>query len=106
MQVVDGAPNSHSQICCLDRFEDKALFELAPVTGKTHQLRVHMQTLGWPILHDRYYPTLQPKSADNYAQPLQLLAQQLSFIDPVTQRSRAFHCGYEMNSATWSFEKI
>jgi tRNA pseudouridine32 synthase/23S rRNA pseudouridine746 synthase len=100
MRVGDGAPNSHSRVRCLDRYKDKALFELEPVTGKTHQLRVHMQTLGWPILNDRYYPTLQPKSADNFAQPLQLLAQQLRFIDPVTQRSRAFHCGYVMNLET------
>lgn len=106
MRVDDGAPNSHSRIRCLDRFQDRSLFELEPVTGKTHQLRIHMQTLGWPILHDRYYPALQPKSADNFAQPLQLLAQQLRFIDPVTSQSRAFHCGYAINLAACSFEKV
>jgi len=62
--------------------------------------------LGWPILHDRYYPQLQPKSADNYAQPLQLLAQQLSFIDPVTSASRVFHCGYRLNLASEQFEMV
>ncbi|MGB0466489.1 MAG: pseudouridine synthase [Pontibacterium sp.] len=106
MQVVDGTPNSHSRIRCLKRLGDKALFELEPVTGKTHQLRVHMQTLGWPILHDRYYPELQPEAADNFARPLQLLAQQLRFIDPITSKPRAFHCGYEMNPATGSFERM
>ncbi|WP_428034143.1 pseudouridine synthase [Amphritea sp.] len=100
MQVVEGAANSHSRMRCLDRLQDTALFELEPVTGKTHQLRVHMQTLGWPILHDRYYPTLQPEAADDFTQPLQLLAQQLRFIDPVTQQPRAFHCGYTLNLAT------
>jgi len=90
MQVSDGTPNSHSVIRCLRQSDDKALFALEPITGKTHQLRVHMQTLGWPILHDKYYPTLQPKSADNYAKPLQLLAKELRFIDPVTQLPRAF----------------
>ncbi|WP_417224168.1 pseudouridine synthase [Amphritea sp.] len=104
MAVVDGEPNSHSRIRCLDRCQDKALFELHPVSGKTHQLRVHMQTLGWPILHDRYYPSLQPESVDNIAQPLQLLAQQLRFIDPVTQQPRVFHSGYGMNPDTWQFE--
>ena len=99
MRVYDGAPNSHSLIRCLDRLQGSALFELEPVTGKTHQLRVHMQTLGWPILHDRYYPTLQPEAADDFTQPLQLLAQQLRFIDPVTQQPRAFHCGYTLNLA-------
>jgi tRNA pseudouridine32 synthase/23S rRNA pseudouridine746 synthase len=90
MQVIDGEPNSHSVIRCLRQSNEKALFELEPITGKTHQLRVHMQTLGWPILHDKYYPELQPKSADIYSQPLQLLAKELRFIDPVTQLPRAF----------------
>jgi tRNA pseudouridine32 synthase/23S rRNA pseudouridine746 synthase len=106
MHVVEGEANSHSHIRCLDRSEDRALFELEPVTGKTHQLRVHMKSLGWPILHDRYYPVLQPESADDFAQPLQLLAQQLRFIDPVTGQPRAFHCGYEMDPRAWLFEKI
>lgn len=106
MRVEDGAPNSHSRIRCLDRFQDKALFELEPVTGKTHQLRVHMQTLGWPILYDRYYPALQPESADDFAKPLQLLAQQLRFIDPVTLQPREFHCGFEINPVTELFEKM
>ncbi len=100
MQVVPGDANSHSRMRCTARLNDLALFELEPVSGKTHQLRVHMQTLGWPILYDPFYPVLQPKASDNFAQPLQLLAQQLRFIDPVTQQPRAFHCGTALNLAT------
>jgi tRNA pseudouridine32 synthase/23S rRNA pseudouridine746 synthase len=73
----------------------QALFELNPVTGKTHQLRLHMQALGWPILNDKYYPQLQPLSADDYGAPLQLLAKELQFIDPVTQQPRRF--SYDRN---------
>ncbi|MFT6924595.1 MAG: tRNA pseudouridine32 synthase/23S rRNA pseudouridine746 synthase [Psychromonas sp.] len=90
MQVSAGETNSHSVIRCLQQSTTKALFELNPVTGKTHQLRVHMQALGWPILNDKYYPQLQPLSADNYSIPLQLLAKELEFIDPVTQQPRSF----------------
>lgn len=90
MRVIEGKANSHSVIRCLQQSTVKALFELNPVTGKTHQLRVHMQSLGWPILNDRYYPQLQPLSADNYSAPLQLLAKELRFIDPVTQHPRCF----------------
>lgn len=90
MQVVAGKANSHSVIRCLQQNAQQALFELQPITGKTHQLRVHMQGLGWPILNDQYYPHLQPQSADNYGEPLQLLAKQLQFIDPVTQQPRHF----------------
>ncbi|MFT5707050.1 MAG: tRNA pseudouridine32 synthase/23S rRNA pseudouridine746 synthase [Oceanospirillaceae bacterium] len=90
MCLAEGEANSHSVIRCLQQSADKALFELNPVTGKTHQLRVHMQALGWPILNDKYYPQLQPLSADNYSTPLQLLAKQLQFVDPVTQQPRSF----------------
>ena len=90
MKVVSGLPNSHSEIRCLKQTTDKRLFELNPITGKTHQLRIHMQTIGWPILNDRYYPTLQPETADDYSQPLQLLAKELQFIDPVTNLRRTF----------------
>ncbi|MFT4519063.1 MAG: tRNA pseudouridine32 synthase/23S rRNA pseudouridine746 synthase [Halioglobus sp.] len=92
MRVTEGEANSHSVIRCLQQSTHKALFELHPVTGKTHQLRLHMAALGWPILNDKYYPELQPLSADNYCAPLQLLAKELQFIDPVTQRSRCFSC--------------
>ncbi len=103
MQVIEGEANSHSVIRCLQQTvqqtaqetERKALFELNPITGKTHQLRLHMQTLGWPILNDKYYPQLQPLSADNYSAPLQLLAKELKFIDPITQQTRCF--SYEGN---------
>ncbi len=90
MRVTKGEANSHSVIRCLQQSTQKALFELNPVTGKTHQLRLHMQALGWPILNDKYYPQLQPLSADNYSAPLQLLAKRLQFIDPVTQHPRCF----------------
>ncbi len=90
MRVAEGEANSHSVIRCVQQTTEKALFELNPVTGKTHQLRVHMQALGWPILNDKYYPQLQPLSADNYSAPLQLLAKELQFIDPVTQQPRCF----------------
>jgi tRNA pseudouridine32 synthase/23S rRNA pseudouridine746 synthase len=90
MRVTEGEANSHSVIRCLQQSTQKALFELNPVTGKTHQLRLHMQALGWPILNDKYYPQLQPLSADNYCAPLQLLAKELQFIDPVTRHPRCF----------------
>jgi tRNA pseudouridine32 synthase/23S rRNA pseudouridine746 synthase len=90
MCVVEGEANSHSVIRCLQQSDHQALFELNPVTGKTHQLRVHMQTLGHPILNDNYYPNLKALSADDYSAPLQLLAMKLQFNDPVTQLPRRF----------------
>lgn len=97
MQVATGNANSHSLIRCVQQSSMQALFELNPITGKTHQLRLHMQTLGWPILNDKYYPQLQPLSKDNYSAPLQLLAKQLQFIDPMTQLLRRFDCGLSLS---------
>jgi tRNA pseudouridine32 synthase/23S rRNA pseudouridine746 synthase len=99
MRVTDGEANSHSVIQCLQQSSETALFELNPITGKTHQLRLHMQALGWPILNDKYYPQLQSLSADNYSAPLQLLAKELQFIDPVTQRPRCFSCDSNLSLA-------
>ena len=96
MEMVEGEPNSHSVIRCLAQSGDKALFELNPITGKTHQLRLHMQSLGWPLLNDRFYPTLLPKDEEVYSLPLQLLAKELRFIDPVTQQSRVFSSNTEL----------
>ncbi|CAA0104629.1 Ribosomal large subunit pseudouridine synthase A [BD1-7 clade bacterium] len=97
MRVVEGEANSHSVIRCVQQSGRAALFELHPVTGKTHQLRLHMQGLGWPILNDDYYPELQPFTADDYSAPLQLLAKKLEFTDPVTQQSRCFYYDGELS---------
>ena len=54
--------------------EKTALFLLKPLTGKTHQLRLHMSGLGFRILNDKYYPDLQPEKGDDFDNPLQLIA--------------------------------
>lgn len=96
MRMTEGKPNnSYSIIKCIQQTTQQALFELTPITGKTHQLRVHMQSLGLPIVNDKYYPHLQPLSEDDYSAPLQLLAKELKFIDPITQQPRHFQ--YEGN---------
>lgn len=97
MQVIEGEINSHSVIRCVQQSAQQALFELNPVTGKTHQLRVHMQTLGWPILNDPYYPRLQPQAADDFSAPLQLLARELQFVDPISQQPRFFECERQLS---------
>jgi len=97
MHCVEGPANSHSQIRCLETSVDKGLFELNPITGKTHQLRLHMQSIGMPILNDAYYPQLLELSQQNdFSKPLQLLAQQLEFVDPITQLVRKFVSNTEL----------
>ena len=94
--VTPGAVNARSHIQRLEIKGERARFRLHPVTGKTHQLRIHMSGLGFRIINDRYYPELQPQSADDYDQPLQLLAKQVSFQDPVTGEAMMFQSEREL----------
>lgn len=66
------------------------LFQLTPATGRTHQLRVHMNSLGLPIDGDPLYPTVLDVAAGDFSTPLQLLAHRLAFVDPVTGVEREF----------------
>ncbi|MGB8406324.1 MAG: pseudouridine synthase [Mycobacterium sp.] len=72
------------------------LFRLTPSTGRTHQLRVHMNSLGLPIDGDPLYPNVLDVAAGDFSTPLQLLAQRLSFVDPVTGEAREFVSGREL----------
>ncbi|NLU83809.1 pseudouridine synthase [Rhodococcus sp. HNM0569] len=63
---------------------------LRPRTGRMHQLRVHLTALGIGILGDRWYPDLLPEEADDHALPLQLLARELEFTDPLSEVQRRF----------------
>ncbi|MFC4605581.1 pseudouridine synthase [Rhodococcus kronopolitis] len=63
---------------------------LWPHTGRMHQLRVHLAALGVGILGDRRYPDLLPDAPDDHALPLQLLARELEFTDPLSGTARRF----------------
>lgn len=90
MREVDGEPNSETRIDVLERRGELSLYRLQPVTGRKHQLRVHLAALGAPIVNDSFYPELRPDADDDYSRPLQLLAKALSFRDPLTGAERHF----------------
>lgn len=90
MQEEPGETNSETTIKILETKDNLAKYRLSPVTGKQHQLRVHMMSLGMPILNDPFYPDVLPDKGDDYSQPLQLLAKKISFIDPFTKEKRCF----------------
>lgn len=90
MKIVPGVANTRSHIQLLEIKNNRGLFSLRPATGKTHQLRLHLSSLGFPILHDRCYPDLQPQTEDDFAKPLQLLAKKIQFQDPVSGEDRCF----------------
>jgi tRNA pseudouridine32 synthase/23S rRNA pseudouridine746 synthase len=95
---VEGAPNALTTIRPLLHNDEFALYELKPVNGQRHQLRVHMNALGLPILGDGIYPELTPEGSANFAQPLQLLAQSIAFTDPLNGEVRRFESTLQLSA--------
>jgi tRNA pseudouridine32 synthase/23S rRNA pseudouridine746 synthase len=85
MHEVEGEANAESHVDVLRRDERAWLYALRPVTGRKHQLRVHMAALGAPIRGDALYPAPRPGAG-----PLALLARALEFTDPLDGRRRRF----------------
>ncbi len=96
MMSVPGNSNARSTINLMEVKDGRGLFALRPITGKTHQLRIHMSGLGCGILNDRYYPELQPESADNFETPLQLVAKSVRFRDPLSGKLWEFESEREL----------
>ena len=94
MREIPGAPNAETHIVLLAQHGKLARYALRPVTGQKHQLRVHMNALGIPIVNDRIYPQLLADdhidSSDPFERPLQLLAKEIAFIDPLSGQARRF----------------
>jgi tRNA pseudouridine32 synthase / 23S rRNA pseudouridine746 synthase len=100
MQETSGQPNSCTQIHLLEQRGAWARYQLHPITGQRHQLRLHMLALGLPLLGDQIYPVLTPEPdihALDYSQPLQLLAKSVAFVDPVTGEDRHFVSQLDLN---------
>ncbi len=91
---VTGTPNSETHLAMLEHVstgQHVALYQLMPRSGKTHQLRVHMNALGAPIVGDQLYPEVKHAAGvDDFSEPLQLLAKSIAFTDPVTGQARSF----------------
>ena len=114
-EVIEGEPNAETRIERLRTFarpaesgpdgipdDDaprRALYRLEPHSGKTHQLRVHMASLGLGIVNDAFYPELLDKAPDDYTRPLQLLARGIRFVDPITGSPVEYRSRLELSEA-------
>jgi tRNA pseudouridine32 synthase/23S rRNA pseudouridine746 synthase len=90
MKEAEGEPNSETLIDVIEHRGELTLYRLHPHTGRQHQLRVHLSSLGIPIINDAFYPVALPCKQDDVSQPLQLLARAISFIDPLSGDWREF----------------
>lgn len=103
MHAVDGEPNSETRIEAQEILGSLARYSIKPVTGKRHQIRVHMAGIGLPIVNDRIYPQLLPalKTEEEWTQsfshPLQLLAKRIEFVDPFTRETRHFESALRLD---------
>lgn len=96
MQVLDGEANSETHIELLEHCNNRAKYLLKPHTGKQHQLRVHLNSLGIPIENDPFYPQVSHKAEDDFSAPLQLLAKHIQFQDPITLQIMKFSSEREL----------
>jgi tRNA pseudouridine32 synthase/23S rRNA pseudouridine746 synthase len=87
---TDGPPNAETRVELLEHRAGLGRYRLRPATGRTHQLRLHMSGLGVPILGDDLYPEIRERALDDYREPLQLLAAELAFTDPLTGAPHRF----------------
>ncbi|HET9566444.1 MAG TPA: pseudouridine synthase, partial [Mycobacterium sp.] len=91
LQAVEepGEPNAETLV---EHLGD-GLYRLTPRTGRTHQLRVHMASLGLPMIGDTLYPSVVDVARDDFSEPLRLLAHSIEFDDPVSGCLRRFVSG-------------
>jgi tRNA pseudouridine32 synthase/23S rRNA pseudouridine746 synthase len=89
LQAVE-EPGEFNAETVVELVSPDGLYRLTPRTGRTHQLRVHMASLGVPICGDPLYPDIVDVAADDFSTPLQLLAQRLEFDDPITGARHQF----------------
>ena len=90
-EVVPGAPvNAETLVELESEVDGRGIYRLTPRTGRTHQLRLHLWGLGIPIVDDPLYPVVRDVEVDDFRHPLQLLAGEVAFTDPVDDRRRVF----------------
>jgi tRNA pseudouridine32 synthase/23S rRNA pseudouridine746 synthase len=99
-QEVVGTANAETTIDVLERGGPYWHYRLDPVSGKKHQLRIHLAALGAPICNDMFYPVVCDEEMDNYDKPLQLLAREVSFVDPVLGIPRYFRSQLVLKSVS------
>lgn len=95
-EQVPGPPNAETLVELVETRGRYARYRLTPTTGKTHQLRVHLASLGLPILGDPLYPRVLDVDPDDFSSPLQLVARRLRFTDPVDETARMYESRFDL----------
>ncbi len=96
MKEVSGEANSETHITVISTRGSVSLYQLLPITGRKHQLRLHLAALGIPVINDKLYPALTPTPDDDFSKPLKLLAKSISFRDPLSGREHYFESSTQL----------
>lgn len=91
VDALNGKPSTTwVERCGFDATTQTSRVKLIPLTGRTHQLRVHLMALGHPIVGDRLYGSAPASQATKPAPRLMLHAKQLTFTHPTTGSEQTF----------------
>ena len=89
MAVTDiNSKNAITHFKVLDRYKDSTLIECVLETGRTHQIRVHMNYIGYPIVNDPLYG--RKKIINDFGQMLH--AKSIGFVHPIKEKYMEFEC--------------
>ena len=84
LSVKSGGENAITNYEILKRLKEHTLMKLNPITGRTHQIRVHLSSIGHPIIGDKIYS----KNAKIYKmKSFALIAKEIHFIHPITKKN-------------------
>lgn len=94
LQMIDCVHGKHASTLwqLKQQHTDRCLIELTPITGRSHQLRLHMKMLGHPILGDNLYA--DPASLKKSSR-LMLHASELNITHPTREEQQTFYCPAE-----------
>ncbi len=85
--VLRGGQKAITEIALLKHDSQMAQLECKPLTGRTHQIRVHLSEWGFPILGDSLY-----EGQDSRVPRLMLHAQRLDFSHPLSKKNLSIEC--------------